>query len=60
MAEKIVIPNYPMLTQVPIVLIGSSVDGVANFATIGAFGVVCEGPMLYASLKGTHHTTRGG
>ena len=38
MAEKIAIPNYPMFTQVPIVLIGSYVDGVANFATIGAFG----------------------
>ena len=59
MVEKIAIPNYPMLTQCPIVLIGSYVDGVANFATIGAFGVVCEGPLLYASLKDSHHTTSG-
>ena len=59
MVEKIAIRNYPMLTQVPIVLIGSYVDGVANFAPIGAFGVVCEGPLLYASLKETHFTTSG-
>jgi len=59
MADKVAIRNYPMLTQCPIVLIGSYVDGVANFTTIGAFGVVCEGPLLYASLKDTHHTTSG-
>jgi flavin reductase (DIM6/NTAB) family NADH-FMN oxidoreductase RutF len=59
MVEKIAIRNYPMLSPVPIVLIGSYVGGVANFATVGAFGVVCEGPLLYASLKATHFTTSG-
>lgn len=59
MVDKVAIPNYPMLTQCPIVLIGCYVDGVANFTTIGAFGVVCEGPLLYASLKDSHHTTSG-
>ena len=59
MVEKIAIRNYPMLTQVPIVLVGSYINGVANFATVGAFGVVCTGPLLYASLKETHLTTSG-
>ena len=57
--EKIAIRNYPMMIQCPIVLIGSYVNGVANFAPIGAVGFVCEGPLLYASLKDTHRTTSG-
>jgi flavin reductase (DIM6/NTAB) family NADH-FMN oxidoreductase RutF len=57
--EKVAIRNYPMLTQVPIVLIGSYIDGVATFAPIGAFGVVCEGPLFYVSLEETHFTTSG-
>ena len=59
MTDKIAIPNYPMMTQCPLMLIGAYVNGVANFAPIGAFGFVCEGPLFYASLKDTHRTTAG-
>jgi flavin reductase (DIM6/NTAB) family NADH-FMN oxidoreductase RutF len=56
---KVTVANYPMLTHVPIVLVGAYVDGAANFATVGAFGVVCTSPVLYASLHHLHHTTAG-
>ena len=56
---KVRIANYPMIWQMPVSLVGAWVDGRANWATVGAFGVVCTAPVLYASLKDTHHTTRG-
>ncbi|WP_088227695.1 flavin reductase family protein [Desulfosporosinus sp. FKB] len=57
--EKVKIKNYPMVNPIPIVLAGAEVNGKPNYATIGAFGVVCEGPIFYISLKDTHFTTIG-
>jgi len=57
--NKIVVSNYPMVSPSPIVLVGAQAGGKANYATVGAFGVVCQGPIFYISLKHTHHTTKG-
>lgn len=57
--EKIKIRNYPMVNPTPIVITGADVNGKPNFATIGAFGVVCMEPIFYISLKSTHYTTIG-
>ena len=57
--KKVKIENYPMLNPVPIVLVGAETGGKANFATVGAFGVVCLKPIFYVSLKNTHYTTGG-
>ncbi len=57
--EKVKIKNYPMVNPTPIVLVGAEVNGKPNYATVGAFGVVCQGPVFYISLKDTHFTTAG-
>ena len=57
--NKIKIKNYPMINQIPAALAGADVNGKPNYATIGAFGVVCLEPVLYMSLKSTHYTTIG-
>lgn len=49
------VPFGPFVT----VLAGSTVDGKPNYATIGAYGVVSEKPILYISLKNSHYTTAG-
>ncbi len=49
------IPYGPYVT----VLAGASVKGKPNYATIGAYGVVSQKPVLYISLKNTHYTTAG-
>lgn len=41
------------------VLAGATINGKPNYATIGAYGVVSQKPVLYISLKNTHHTTSG-
>jgi flavin reductase (DIM6/NTAB) family NADH-FMN oxidoreductase RutF len=41
------------------VLAGAMVQGKPNYATIGAYGVVSQKPVLYISLKNSHCTTRG-
>jgi Conserved protein/domain typically associated with flavoprotein oxygenases, DIM6/NTAB family len=41
------------------VLAGATVNGKPNYATLGAYGVVSQKPVLYISLKNTHHTTAG-
>lgn len=43
----------------PVVLVGADVEGRPNYATVGACGVVSLEPMLYVSLRTTHHTTFG-
>lgn len=50
-----IIPYGPYIT----VLAGASVNGKPNYATIGAYGVVSQKPVLYISLKNTHCTTAG-
>lgn len=57
--EKIRIKNYPMQNPMPVVLVGAEVDGKPNYATVGAFGVVCLEPVFYISLKDSHYTTAG-
>jgi flavin reductase (DIM6/NTAB) family NADH-FMN oxidoreductase RutF len=49
------IPFGPDIT----VLAGANVNGKPNYATIGAYGVVSEKPVLYISLKNSHYTTAG-
>lgn len=41
------------------VLAGATVNGKPNYATIGAYGVVSQKPVLYISLKNSHYTTKG-
>lgn len=41
------------------VLAGATVNGKPNYATIGAYGVVSQKPVLYISLKNSHYTTAG-
>jgi flavin reductase (DIM6/NTAB) family NADH-FMN oxidoreductase RutF len=55
---KIKIQNRP-IGPFPTVLAGADVNGKANYVTIGACGVVSLEPVLYISLKSTHHTTLG-
>jgi flavin reductase (DIM6/NTAB) family NADH-FMN oxidoreductase RutF len=55
---KISIPNRP-LGPFPAMLVGALVEGQPNYATVGACGVVCLDPILYISLRSTHHTTKG-
>lgn len=49
------IPFGPYIT----VVAGSTVDGKPNYAAVGAYGVVSQKPVLYISLKNSHHTTAG-
>lgn len=57
MAKKKIsnIPFGPYIT----VLAGAAVNGKPNYATIGAYGIVSQKPILYISLKNTHYTTAG-
>ncbi|WP_092335155.1 flavin reductase family protein [Desulfosporosinus hippei] len=55
---KIKIENRPF-GPFPTVLVGADVNGKPNYATLGAYGVVSMKPVLYISLKSTHHTTAG-
>lgn len=57
--NKIAVKNYPMVNPTPVVIIGTMVNGKANYTTIGAFGVVCMEPVFYISLKSTHYSTVG-
>ncbi|NNJ32909.1 flavin reductase family protein [Lacrimispora defluvii] len=49
------IPYGPYVT----VLAGACVNEKPNYAAIGAYGVVSQKPVLYISLKNSHHTTAG-
>ena len=56
---KVRIQNYPMVSPMPGALIGAIVNGKPNYVTVGAFGVVCQDPVFYISLKESHYTTGG-
>lgn len=56
--EKSKIANIPFGPYIT-VLAGATVQGKPNYATIGAYGVVSQRPVLYISLKNTHYTTQG-
>jgi len=55
---KVQLPKWP-IGPFPAMLVGAKVDDRPNYATVGACGVVCLDPILYVSLKASHHTTRG-
>ena len=56
--KKVKINNQPV-GPFPAMLVGTSVDGKANYTTVGAGGCACLAPVLCVSLKDTHHTTKG-
>lgn len=56
--KKIKLPNTPF-GPFPTILAGVEVNGKPNYVTIGACGVVSLEPVLYISLKNTHHSTSG-
>ncbi|MBM7868492.1 flavin reductase family protein [Heliobacterium gestii] len=56
--KKTKIANIPYGPYIA-VLAGATVDGKANYATLGAYGVVSQRPVLYISLKNSHYTTKG-
>lgn len=56
--KKIKLPSKPVLVF-PTILVGAEVGGRPNYAAVGACGVVNLEPVLYISLKDTHHTTAG-
>ena len=55
---KIKIPNFP-LGPFPIALAGTLIDNKPGYTTVGAWGCVCQEPVLYVSLKNDHYTTAG-
>lgn len=58
MYEKSKLPNRPF-GPFPTMLVGVDVNERPNYVTIGACGVVSLEPVLYISLKTTHHSTSG-
>jgi len=57
---KRTIGSVPFVYPVPIVLVGSLVDGKPNYATVGDCAIMGIKPALVAiSLSETHYTTRG-
>jgi len=57
---KVRIGASPYISAVPIALVGSLVEGKANFETIGDCGIMGLHPALvYVSSRVTHHTNRG-
>lgn len=55
---KLALPPRP-IGPFPAVLVGAEVNGRPNYACVGACGVISLEPVLYISLKSTHHTTKG-
>lgn len=56
--SKVKMPNIPYGPFVA-VIVGAMVEGRPNYTTIGAYGVVSQKPVLYVSLKNTHHSAKG-
>jgi len=56
--SKVRIANIPYGPYIA-VLVGAMVNGKPNYTTVGAYGVVSQKPVLYVSLKNSHHTTKG-
>jgi len=58
--SKIKLGAVPLVYPIPIVLVGATVDGVANFTEVGDCAVMGIHPALVTiSLSATHHTTKG-
>jgi len=58
--SKVKLGAVPFVYPIPIVLVGSNVNGRDNFAEVGDCAVMGIDPALVAvSLSATHHTTSG-
>ncbi|MBU1050609.1 flavin reductase family protein [Candidatus Bipolaricaulota bacterium] len=58
--SKVKLGAVPLVYPIPIVLVGTNVDGVANFTEVGDCAVMGIQPALVTiSLSATHHTTKG-
>ena len=58
--SKVKLGAVPLVYPIPIVLVGATVDGVANFTEVGDCAVMGIHPALVTiSLSATHHTTKG-
>ncbi len=58
--SKIKLGAVPLVYPIPIVLVGATVNGAANFTEVGDCAVMGVHPALVTiSLSATHHTTKG-
>ena len=58
--SKVKLGAVPLVYPIPIVLVGATVGGVANFTEVGDCAVMGIHPALVTiSLSATHHTTAG-
>jgi len=58
--NKIRIDNLPLIYPLPAVLMGTMVNGVANYTTLGNCGIVSvEPPVIYVSSDKHHHGNKG-
>jgi len=58
--SKVKLGAVPLVYPIPIVLVGATVDGVANFTEVGDCAVMGIHPALVTiSLSATQHTTKG-
>lgn len=60
MSPKIKLGKIPLVYPIPIVLVGATVQGRANFTTVGDCGIMgINPPLVYVSLNQEHHSTKG-
>lgn len=58
--NKVQIRNMPLVYPLPAVLMGTMVNGVTNYTTLGNCGIVSVSPaVLYVSSGKEHHGNRG-
>lgn len=58
--NKVPIGPRPFLTPMPAVLVGSNVDGKANFMAVAWAGVACMNPpMIAVAINKSRHTEKG-
>lgn len=58
--SKVRLGAIPLIYPIPVVLVGATVDGRANFTAVGDCAVMGISPALVTiSLSATHYTTRG-
>jgi len=58
--SKVKLGAVPLVYPIPIVLVGVTVDGAANFTEVGDCAVMGIDPALVTiSLSASHHTTKG-
>ena len=52
--------NLPFIYPVPVVLVGTIVEGKVNFNVLGNCGIISmDPPIVYISSHKTHHTNKG-